>query len=412
MNDRKGSGEMWVPAVSNGGEYCPFAVATYKESSATLGPNHKDLKVIATRVRKHLAFVGWKVERWSGGNSNRMRYTSPSGDICYSLRVICSQLVVNVPGDDIDSDDSRSRSPPPFSDAVEKEEESEEQVTSKFNDYYEESSEKIVKKYASIGIHVKSRSITSQVRDSLAAMGWRFVDQFKKSKLKVEKIYISPNGKTFYSLRSACDWWSKNSGLLYNKWEEPQQIHEEEEYEDENNGRREKKRKREEISTGIGDHNNNQKSVLSKLIDSDSLLLGEKVQYRCKKDGPSLKEGQIYREGIKCFCCLHVFSVSKFEAHAGSKRHRPCESLFLEDGRSLMDCRRLLPAGPAKKQKKQPKKLPGENKKKNKNKNNGSVDHDFVCSVCREAGTLLMCDVCPSVFHSTCLGLKVVFNLI
>ena len=42
--------------------------------------------------------------------------------------------------------------------------------------------------------------------------------------------------------------------------------------------------------------------------------------------------------GIECGCgCKTVVSCTGFEEHAGSKLHRPCEHIYLSDGRTLQD---------------------------------------------------------------------------
>jgi hypothetical protein len=140
------------------------------------------------------------------------------------------------------------------------------------------------------------------------------------------------------------------------------------------------------------------RTILSWLIDANVVLPRAKVQYRGKKDGRPMKEGRITREGIKCICCQKVFTLSKFEAHAGSNCHRPSENIFLEDGRSLMDCQLQL---------KRENNVRITRSEPHRIKDNRYPANDYICSVCHDGGELILCDRCPSSFHTSCLGLKV-----
>lgn len=85
-----------------------------------------------------------------------------------------------------------------------------------------------------------------------------------------------------------------------------------------------------------------------------------------------------------------MFTLSNFEAHAGSKLHRPSANIFLDDGRSLTDCQlqgcALQDA-----------------------KEGGLADvSDDTCGVCADGGELILCDHCPSTFHPNCIGLEVI----
>ncbi|KAL9371293.1 hypothetical protein Peur_036433 [Populus x canadensis] len=90
----------------------------------------------------------------------------------------------------------------------------------------------------------------------------------------------------------------------------------------------------------------NPRTVLSLLIDNDIVLPRTKVHYGSQKDRNPTVEGRIAREGIKCSCCGKVYTLSGFELHAGikscrsgaSKYCKPAASIFLDDGRSLLEC--------------------------------------------------------------------------
>ncbi|KAM0051499.1 putative histone acetyltransferase chromatin regulator PHD family [Helianthus debilis subsp. tardiflorus] len=134
--------------------------------------------------------------------------------------------------------------------------------------------------------------------------------------------------------------------------------------------------------------------VLSLLIEYNILSRGARVSY-CKKDGRILAKGRVYDEGIQCDCCDQLFLLSKFEAHAGSTYHRPAANIFLEDGRSIVDCQTQLQR---------------ENKVFIKTQSKKATDsvscNDDFCSVCNDGGELVLCDSCTSSFHSNCIGLS------
>ncbi|MED6149828.1 hypothetical protein PIB30_066307 [Stylosanthes scabra] len=136
-------------------------------------------------------------------------------------------------------------------------------------------------------------------------------------------------------------------------------------------------------------------NVLSWLIDNNILLPRSKVSYK-RKGRLCSAEGRITSDGIKCNCCLKVYSLSGFESHAsGCSTRRPAASIILEDGRSLLDCLiKTMEDHMTREAKAKPKKdlRQGEN--------------DNICSVCHFGGDLILCDQCPSSFHGICLGLE------
>ncbi|RZR80930.1 hypothetical protein BHM03_00007040, partial [Ensete ventricosum] len=146
------------------------------------------------------------------------------------------------------------------------------------------------------------------------------------------------------------------------------------------------------------------KTVLSWLIDNDILLPRQKVYCMCEKDGQSRKEGRINRDGIKCMCCKTVFDLASFAAHSDNITQRPSATIFLSDGRSLLQCQmQMLHAS---KQKISPHiRLKGDL---------SQHQSDTICSICQDGGGLILCNHCPSAFHITCVGLEVncLFNLL
>ncbi|GAV66597.1 PHD domain-containing protein/Agenet domain-containing protein [Cephalotus follicularis] len=141
---------------------------------------------------------------------------------------------------------------------------------------------------------------------------------------------------------------------------------------------------------------NQPRTVLSWLIDNDVILPREKVYYHCRKDQQPMAEGRITRKGIECSCCRKYYTLNSFEAHAGSSYHRSSANIFLEDGRSLLDCQRQL--------RNKMRNLKAETHDRLGSWHQGENDH--ICSVCHYGGELILCDQCPSSFHKGCLGLK------
>ncbi|XP_023633593.1 uncharacterized protein LOC17876090 isoform X2 [Capsella rubella] len=141
--------------------------------------------------------------------------------------------------------------------------------------------------------------------------------------------------------------------------------------------------------------NHSPRSILSWLIDNNVVLPRETIRCHNQKDDTLRKEGKLTREGIKCSCCRRIFTISGFEVHAGSGSCRAGANIFLDDGRSLLECQ--IEAYEARKKAQPPNILKiklrqGEN--------------DVICSVCHYGGKLILCDGCPSAFHANCLGLE------
>nr|GEX45137.1 acyl-CoA N-acyltransferase [Tanacetum cinerariifolium] len=138
------------------------------------------------------------------------------------------------------------------------------------------------------------------------------------------------------------------------------------------------------------------RTLFSWLIESGTVQVGEKVQYMNSKKTRVMKEGWIANEGIRCCCCCKILTVLQFELHAGSKLRQPFLNIFVHSGKSLMQCQ-----------------IDAWNKQGEIERKGfyavdavGDDPNDDTCGVCGDGGDLICCDGCPSTFHQSCLGIK------
>lgn len=142
-----------------------------------------------------------------------------------------------------------------------------------------------------------------------------------------------------------------------------------------------------------GKDKRNASSVLSWMIENQVVAEKQKVHYL-----NSQKEGWVTYEGILCACCTKVYSLTDFEAHAGSKRHRPSANIILEDGRTLLQCQMQL--------------LDNDNRsngcrtKGRRAQLRGRKKNHNECMICHVGGHLILCDHCPNSFHIECINLE------
>ncbi|KAK7385538.1 hypothetical protein VNO78_31261 [Psophocarpus tetragonolobus] len=137
-------------------------------------------------------------------------------------------------------------------------------------------------------------------------------------------------------------------------------------------------------------------NVISWLIDNELVMSRCKVYCYAGGRNPDVAEGRITYDGIKCSCCQKIYGIDGFVNHAGvSSDCRTSASIFLKDGRSLLDC--MIKAM--------------HNHRTREDMNTpcyalSEGENDNICSVCQFGGELILCDQCPSAFHKACLGLE------
>ncbi|KAA8549424.1 hypothetical protein F0562_001103 [Nyssa sinensis] len=404
----------WLPAGHDlvpGAEFCPDAVTEYNRFCNS---KNKPSIALMLNARKHLAYLGWKIEFHREKGVSRLRYTSPDG-ICYlSLRRVCQDLsvtgfeITSLISKDVNGSSSTARSSlisSPLIEHPQAEKVDYYSSTSQHNDYYRQDDE--------------IKELRSKAKKHLSAVGWSFWYIAKGARRELR--YTSPRGKDYISLRTACkgcmdeavsdssastcmprqhkNFSMQNAGFpvlkkvkasrslikLRNDWDGDAPNH----------VPRSSQRVWQRAVSSSSQHN--PRTVLSWLIENNVVLPGEKVRYCGKKDHRPMAEGWITHEGVKCSCCDKIFTLSKFEAHAGSTNHRPSANIFLEDGRSLFDCQlQLKRNNNLRSFRTEPHDMKG--------KRHHSAN-DCICSICHFGGELLLCDQCPSSFHTTCLGL-------
>ncbi|XP_059429329.1 uncharacterized protein LOC132163159 [Corylus avellana] len=498
---------IWLPAgpdILPGAVFCPSAVTDYVTSR-----NKKRGKIsVTTNLRKHLLYLGWKIDFTRFSYGIRLRYTSPDGKCYYSLVQVCqglrgstTEMISSI------SDNQRSLhilpDDPSSTLVLEQPEKSQcpdfapQTVVPPQSDVLRENAEfcpQAIVDYYMHGIDRSSKShiLRSKARMHLSAVGWKmYYAYFGRGRRELH--YTSPRGKVYSSLRAACkdcmdgvieqEGGDKSSSTASNApstkgYRESSSIAQSTELPEHGkvkvrktrticgkrkddllhlasqsfqaqhnlqaakdgspiglissrnlNPENEKaslpklKRKKflgawnklstdlessrqtlrsfkrvQQVVTPSSSHYN-PRTVLSWLIDNNVVLPRAKVRYHSKKNLRPMAEGRITRKGIKCSCCQKVFTLSGFEVHAGRKCRRPAASIFLEDGRSLLDCQRQMIRG----------NKMGSSRQKPHDMMKGNShpgENDHICTICHYGGELILCDQCPSAFHKSCISLK------
>nr|GEU98197.1 increased DNA methylation 1-like [Tanacetum cinerariifolium] len=138
------------------------------------------------------------------------------------------------------------------------------------------------------------------------------------------------------------------------------------------------------------------RTLISWLIDSGMISIGEKVEYMNLRKRRVMEEGYITEDGIQCGCCSKTVTISRFELHAGSKLGQPFQNIYVKSGKSLLQCQ-----------------IDAWNKQKESERKGfhavdieGEDPNDDTCGLCGDGGDLICCDGCPSTFHLSCLDMQ------
>ncbi|CAL9123328.1 unnamed protein product, partial [Musa textilis] len=368
-----------------------------------------DCKSLSEKVKKHLVALGWTVE-FREDAILRFRFSSPQGRIYYSLIKACSDLLHQKVdeereySDDSEHDRSGCSNTKRLHSIVEfrADEDIEPEYLPEAITEYEGFMDLQVQNGKRAILDANAKLLRLNAKRHLLYMGW--FCYLKDKKTKQELCYRSPCGKSFHSLITACKAYLKenrNSTIkpLHSVGNQ-KKVASQSIKQGEKMGRsfsshvRRSSTTLQQLVESSSQHS--AKTVLSWLIDNDILLPRQKVYCMCEKDGQSKKEGWINRDGIKCMCCKTVFDLASFVAHSDNRTQRPSATIFLSDGRSLLQCQMQMMH--ASKQKISPHiRLKGDL---------SQHQSDTICSICQDGGRLILCDHCPSAFHITCIGLE------
>ncbi|KAF8018805.1 hypothetical protein BT93_H3642 [Corymbia citriodora subsp. variegata] len=212
----------WLPLGPNllpGAQFCPGAIDNYVK-----GRGH-GLASRVMDVRKHLSYLGWKMQGMRKGSHFRVRYLSPHGKCYYSLLQVC-QDVMEKNGEILsltpseDADKSLVASPRDLTMSLSSQDQNNCSPNSAVAfdvqpiyypqavvDYYMLQVEKGSHSYhdnAACDLRVK-------VKMHLSAVGWTFRQVYKGGRF--QKQYVSPSGCGYFSLRMACRRCINDNGL-------------------------------------------------------------------------------------------------------------------------------------------------------------------------------------------------------
>ncbi|XP_019178442.1 PREDICTED: uncharacterized protein LOC109173642 isoform X2 [Ipomoea nil] len=412
----------WLPLALEA-EFCPDAIIQFQRKFKL----SRRKAVLHSKVRQHLLYLGWKIECVKDSEITRLRYFSPSGKLYMSLSQACNEFetaseslsMVPVtrrqdvsPDSSLDitlgsSPDGFTSCPPPSLEVVIDPEYCPQAV----NDYV------LCQKENAIRSKKEIARLAYEAKKHLVFSGWKVFNYWGRGKNQFR--YVSPTRKVFYSLLTSCNWYFEESASCPDtfptengqrtsqsrtkrklSFHESRGSIEEGEVADTKSSPRVLRSSKRARQAALSSSHQTPRTILSWLIDNNVVLPETIVRYCGRKDDPPLKEGKITRDGIKCNCCQNVYSLSNFEIHAGSTNHRPSANIFLEDGRSLLQCQlEMKHKSSVKNSKTEPRMVQGS---RHLNQN------DHICSICRDGGDLILCDRCPSSFHASCLGMKVI----
>ncbi|KAK6272177.1 hypothetical protein POUND7_009260 [Theobroma cacao] len=373
-------------------EYCPQAVLDW--SKAGLDETHKchsKRSDMTLKAKKHLSWLGWAFHHASSNGRRYLCYTSPSGRIYFSLRAACKMCIEEGGVSQTDASPSRPL------EKINVIEEADSQLAS----------EKLSSALSYIGIQrslMRSNAESENLsRESYLKLEKRNLVGLSSGGQRTRKPKRKRKDSSLYPV-SCLDKRPANSPVENTSISRLKggktplalmKLRENLKGSQHNRVLRSTKRVQQVVTPSP--LHQNPRTVLSWLIDNNVVLPRSKVLY-WRKEQRLKVEGRITRDGIKCSCCDKVYTLGGFVAHAGSSSHRPAANIFLEDGRSLLDCQlQMIHNNKMKFEKKQNRRLKGSWRQDR---------NDCICSVCHYGGELILCDQCPSSFHKCCLGLE------
>jgi hypothetical protein len=437
---RRSTSIIWKPLILSEVEFCPEVINEY-----AVGCRSKTVREhLKTKVRKHLAYLGWTIE-WTENNcpqNRRYRYKSPDirdqkfyTSIFKVTKVLQEDSNMNsVPPQICGNLSHLLCDPPQMGRDLDVCPPTKDSSTINIQAEPELCPLAIVKYY----FHSLERNSADKIKwklkakKHLLAEGWIFDYPTERRKTT---LYKSPQNQCLGTLQGACRLYLKEK---IPEWTNSDQVNGDDllpsvfqllQKEPELHtidgtpptSKRNHKRTRtskastqkdlenevptrvlrssKRVQKALGLSHQKPQNVLSWLVDYNIVLPKFKVFYReIEGEGNSpTAEGRITREGIKCNCCQNIYGLSGFANHAGgSSNCRPSTCIFLKDGRSLLDCmREVMQDHKAREVMEEPCNylFEGEN--------------DNICSVCNYGGELILCDQCPSAFHKNCLNLEV-----
>ncbi|KAG6383977.1 hypothetical protein SASPL_156230 [Salvia splendens] len=345
-------------------KYCPKAVRDY----CSLASKSAEGKLKGMEARKHLSALGWSFYHHNKGPYGwEIRYRSPTGKMFYSLLSACRWCVKA--GALTSTDPSRAMG----------------RVINR--DFINNYDGDLSTSKSHLPRMADDSTVSTQLNDMPMSEG------FVRS-IKCEAHKTRMSRKKRRKLESDCLEVSLASPKRGRKSNASMSLRGDLNADSLTPVRQSSKRVSEEAASSS---HQTPRTILSWLIDNNVVLPRAKVHYCSSKNGPRIAEGRISREGIKCSCCGGIFTLSNFEAHVGSSDRRPSANIYLEDGMSLLECQlqlKLRYISRNSRLERQPKAAQHHRKS------------DDICSVCHYGGDLLLCDLCPSSFHTQCVGLK------
>nr|GME05882.1 increased DNA methylation 1-like [Ipomoea batatas]GME11323.1 increased DNA methylation 1-like [Ipomoea batatas]GME20302.1 increased DNA methylation 1-like [Ipomoea batatas] len=142
-------------------------------------------------------------------------------------------------------------------------------------------------------------------------------------------------------------------------------------------------------------------TILSWLIDSQTVEENGEVMVISAMDGNIIKKGKIKREGILCCCCTKTMTPQQFHAHAGGGTSSDDDQNPNYDDRILISGSRKSMLSCMD----EALRHPSERRNRETNFISAEDTHDSGCILCAIGGDLLCCDSCTSTYHQACMDI-------